>query len=149
MARIYLSRLLFAKNNLRFTILLTFIFTLLTSTQLAYANNKNSSASCLKLENTMLQAPCLSKIKTKVEKELTLWHNNHIFNLTDLEKSTGRSDLLIVFKRSMKDFVDYRESHCRWQYLNTPSTEQALITYQHCFIQLTQQRVDLLTYLDK
>ncbi|MGJ8693882.1 MAG: lysozyme inhibitor LprI family protein [Thalassotalea sp.] len=134
----------------------TFILLLSTSISLLFISN----FAVAKLANTVKlceqQNPkdddlafCLDRVKNLVDKELTTWVNNQVFNLEELKKVTGRGAALNIFNRSQAHFVTFREDNCRWQYLQIAPATGAAVAYKKCYIQLTQARSDELASLNR
>ena len=91
---------------------------------------------------------CLDIVKTFSDKELTTWINNQTFILEEFAKASGRQAALKVFKRSQRDFIAYRENHCRWQYLHLSPDKTATPAYKKCYIQITKNRIAELSQLN-
>lgn len=85
---------------------------------------------------------CLDNEKSKLDRLLTTWVNNHVFELGETVKSTGRKSALNMFNKSQKSFVNYRENNCRWHYLERLPHDDANLYYKECYLRLTQERID-------
>lgn len=90
---------------------------------------------------------CLDDVKKVLERELQTWVNNHIFNLEDKALETGRYAALKMFKRSQSDFITFRDSNCRWQYLAISPAPSADIVYKKCFVMAIQSRITELSQI--
>lgn len=90
-------------------------------------------------------AMCLDRIKNKTDRELQTWINNQTFELEELASSTGRRSSLDMFKRSQRNFIDYRENNCRWQYLASSPSDKAASVYKLCHILMTKNRIQELS----
>lgn len=91
---------------------------------------------------------CLDGIKNQADKELKTWTNNQVFVLKELMKSTGRSSALDIFRRSQRNFEQYRENNCRWQYLQISPASGASVAYKKCYIRLTKAKSQELANLN-
>ena len=109
---------------------------------------KNTLGSCeAKMTTPVDVSRCLDGIKVKKDRELQTWVNNQTFILEGLSRNSGRSAVLDMFKRSQRNFIDYRENNCRWQYLVISPDANAAIAFKKCYITITQYRIDELTKL--
>lgn len=106
------------------------------------ANATKSLSDCAdKVEDIEGYSMCLDRVKDATDSELQIWINNQTFELEELAASTGRRSPLDMFNRSQRNFIEYRENNCRWQYLaNSPSSEAASI-YKMCYIFLSKNRI--------
>lgn len=108
-----------------------------------------SIASCqLNVFSNIEISRCLDGVKDKKDRELQTWINNQIFILEELSTQKGRRTSLDMFKRSQRNFINYRENNCRWQYLMVAPDASAAIAYKKCYITLTQYRIEELSNLD-
>ncbi|MGB1262151.1 MAG: lysozyme inhibitor LprI family protein [Cognaticolwellia sp.] len=108
---------------------------------------KNTIASCEKKATTAEVSRCLGGIKEKKNRELQTWINNQTYILEDLARSSGRRTVLDMFERAQRNFIDYRENNCRWQYLAVSPDASAAVAFKKCYITLTQYRIDELAKL--
>jgi len=92
---------------------------------------------------------CLDDVIVFVDRELQTWINLHSFNLEEKALVNGRNSALKMFKRSQSDFITYRESDCRWQYLAIPPEQGADLAYKECYILLSQSRITALSNIEK
>lgn len=114
--------------------------TLITTTPIAsYAASVDDCAD--KMTEIEAYAMCLDRIKNKTDRELQTWINNQTFELEELATATGRRSSLDMFKRSQRNFIDYRENNCRWQYLASSPSEKAASVYKLCHILMTKNRI--------
>lgn len=88
---------------------------------------------------------CFDNLKSNLDSELQTWINNHVFNLEEKSRSTGRNAALKMFKRSQNDFITFRDNDCRWQYLAISPDKGADLAYKKCYIVVTQSRIDELS----
>ena len=85
---------------------------------------------------------CLDKQIQTLNRDITLWGNNMVFELEEISKKNGRSDALRLFKKSQKTFTKYVEQNCRWQFLVLlPDRTSAAIKYKTCMIEMSEARV--------
>jgi uncharacterized protein YecT (DUF1311 family) len=96
-------------------------------------------------ENPKHLSRCFDTLKTGLERELQTWINNHVFNLEEKSRSTGRYSALKMFKQSQNDFITFRDNNCRWQYLAISPDKGADLAYKKCYILATQNRIDELS----
>lgn len=96
-------------------------------------------------ENPKQLSRCFDALKAGLDRELQTWINNHVFNLEEKSRSTGRYSALKMFKRSQNDFITFRDNDCRWQYLAISPDKGADLAYKKCYIHVTQHRIDELS----
>lgn len=92
---------------------------------------------------------CLDVVKERTEKELETWVNNQMFVLEELAKSTGRKSAYVMFQRSQKNFITYRENNCKWQFLVELPSSVAAPSYKKCFIMTSKDRINELSRISK
>lgn len=111
---------------------------------------KESIKTCQEKMKTIVDiSRCLDGVKAHKERELQTWVNNQTFILENLAMNTGRRTALDLFKRSQKNFINYRENSCRWQYVAVVPDPSAATVFKKCFITLTKYRIDELANLNK
>lgn len=94
-----------------------------------------------KVEDIEGYSMCLDRIKDATDRELQTWINNQTFELEELAASTGRRSPLNMFNRSQRNFIEYRENNCRWQYLANSPSAKAASTYKMCYILMSKNRI--------
>ena len=105
-------------------------------------NANKTIVDCQKKKSTIEEySMCLDGVKESIDRELQTWVNNQTFELEDLALSTGKQSPLVMFKRSQRNFLTYRENNCRWQYLTTSPSEEAASVYKSCYILLSKNRI--------
>ncbi|MBU1438925.1 MAG: DUF1311 domain-containing protein [Gammaproteobacteria bacterium] len=78
---------------------------------------------------------CLDAELEQAERELVTWENGHLFQLQEMAEKTGRDDPLKVFIRSRNQFKQFRNDHCRWQYLALiPDSQAGASVFKECMI---------------
>jgi len=92
---------------------------------------------------------CLDLERTKVDRELETWVNNQLFRLEDKAEATGRQSAFNLFKRSQKQFLKYRDTNCKWQFITKLPSTDAAMSYKICHILTTQDRIKDLARLSK
>ncbi|WP_426370392.1 lysozyme inhibitor LprI family protein [Pseudocolwellia sp. HL-MZ7] len=92
---------------------------------------------------------CLDLVKIKIDRELETWENNQLFILEDVAETTGRQSAFNMFKRAQRNFITYRDSNCKWQFLaELPSNDSAPV-YKECYILTTKDRINELSRVSK
>ncbi len=94
-----------------------------------------------KMPNIEEYSMCLDRVKDVTDRELQTWINNQTFELEELATKTGRHSPLDMFKRSQRNFLDYRENNCRWQYLASSPSSKAASIYKMCHILMSKNRI--------
>lgn len=92
---------------------------------------------------------CLDQVKESVDRELQTWINNQTFILEEFALKTGRKASLEMFNRSQRNFINYRENNCRWQYLHISPNILAAPAYKKCYINTTQYRINELSKINQ
>jgi len=88
---------------------------------------------------------CLDSVIKKYERELKTWESNIEIKLTGTNAFNGKEEAMFVFKKSKKDFEDYRARNCNWQYLAAlPDVDSAGIINKECNINMTLTRINSL-----
>lgn len=85
---------------------------------------------------------CLDTVVKQYHRELTTWETNIELKLQSLASTAGRRDAITAFKRSVKEFKEFRKRDCAWQYLAMlPDVSSASIITKECDINMTIQRI--------
>jgi hypothetical protein len=88
---------------------------------------------------------CLDAALEQAERELVTFENGHLFQLQELAQKTGRDDPLKVFTRSRNHFKQFRNDHCRWQYLALiPDSQAGASVYKECMLEQLKLQSELL-----
>lgn len=92
---------------------------------------------------------CLDIAKIKVDRELETWVNNQLFILEDIANTTGRKSAFNMFKRAQKNFITYRDSNCKWQFLAQLPSNISAPAYKKCYILTSKDRIKELSRIAK
>ncbi|NQY33435.1 MAG: DUF1311 domain-containing protein [Alteromonadaceae bacterium] len=131
-------------------IILSIIVIGLQTSTFAHAKQGGTIESCEKKQNNNIEySQCLDSVKESIDRELQTWVNNQTFLLEEFTIRTGRSSALIMFKRSQKNFITFRENNCRWQYLAEAPSVTAASTYKKCYIFTSKNRINELNLISK
>ena len=88
---------------------------------------------------------CLDSVITKFHRELVTWESNIEIKLNGTNEFNNKNEAIFVFKKSKKDFEDYRSRNCNWQYLAAlPDVSSAGIINKECNINMTITRINSL-----
>lgn len=88
---------------------------------------------------------CLDQNIAELEREQTIWINKLTLDLNKFAQDTGNTQLLPIFKRSLKEQQRYQEDSCRWRYLHKmPNNTKAAITYKLCEIDIIKHHIEVL-----
>jgi uncharacterized protein YecT (DUF1311 family) len=97
---------------------------------------------CESIEQTAEKlSRCLDEVKETLDRELQTWVNHHTFNLEEKALVTGRYSAMKMFKRSLGNFITFRDNDCRWQYLAISPEKGAGTAYKKCYIIVTRGRI--------
>ena len=99
-------------------------------------------------KNRLDYGRCLDTQLIKINREMLSWDTSIEVKLEELSESTGRSEALTSFKRSIRQFEKLRKTHCQWQYLATlPDITSASNLVKECSIDFTKTRINKLMEL--
>lgn len=130
-------------------IIFTSLVLIFSFTGITHAAPQKSIAHCEKTEKSPSDlSQCLDKVKRAVDLELQTWINNQTFILEDIASTTGRTSALVMFQRSQRNFIEFRENNCRWQYLAISPGTGAAPAYKKCYILLSQSRIKELSNIN-
>ena len=116
----------------------------------ANAAQDNTLQSCeKKLDNNLEYSQCLDRVKEATDRELQTWVNNQIFLLEEFATRTGRNSALVMFERSQRNFITFRENNCRWQFLVNAPSVKASSAYKKCYIFISKNRINELNIINK
>lgn len=88
---------------------------------------------------------CLDIEIASLERSQQTWINKLTLDLAKIQEDTGNTQLLPIFKRSIKSQTRFLEDSCRWRYLQKmPNATQAAIVYKRCEIRVLQQHLEVL-----
>ncbi|GAA80991.1 hypothetical protein P4S65_12155 [Pseudoalteromonas sp. B131b] len=88
---------------------------------------------------------CLDTQINKAKLVQGSWIQKRKYELTTSQESTGNTQILPLFMRSISNNEKYIESACQWRYLlKLPNATTAAISYKICEIQLINQFTDAL-----
>jgi len=87
---------------------------------------------------------CLDSVKDEADRVLQTWINNQTFILEEI----GINPALMMFNRSQRDFVTFRQNNCRWRYLLLSPSTKAAPAYKKCYVETTQSRIKELSLID-
>ena len=88
---------------------------------------------------------CLDSVIKKYHRELLTWESNIEIKLNGTSAFNDKKEAVFVFKKSIKDFEDYRARNCNWQYLAAlPKVGEAGIINKECNINMTITRINSL-----
>ena len=131
-------------------IIVTSIVIGLQISSFANANQGRTIKSCEKKKiNNVEYSQCLDHVKESIDRELQTWINNQTFLLEEFALTTGRRSALIMFQRSQKNFLKFRENNCRWQYLAVSPSVTAASTYKKCYIFISKSRINELNLISR
>jgi len=75
------------------------------------------------------------------------WIQKRKYELTKSQESTGNTQVLPLFMRSITNSEKYLESACQWRYLiKLPNATTAAISYKLCEIELINQFTESLKH---
>ncbi|MCQ8877012.1 hypothetical protein NQT69_03040 [Pseudoalteromonas shioyasakiensis] len=96
-------------------------------------------------DDTKKYIQCLDKDIAALERSQQTWINKLTLDLAKIQEDTGNTQLLPIFKRSIKSQTRFLEDSCRWRYLQKmPNATQAAIVYKRCEIRVLQQHLEVL-----
>ncbi|OUS72790.1 hypothetical protein B5G52_06255 [Pseudoalteromonas sp. A601] len=88
---------------------------------------------------------CLDKEIASLERSQQTWINKLTLDLGKIQDDTGNTQLMPIFKRSIKSQNRFLEDSCRWRYLHKmPNATQAAIVYKRCEIAILEQHIEVL-----
>lgn len=95
------------------------------------------TAQCdLKRQSEVVYITCLDEQIKQTERTRKVWLNSINTKLEKKQNTSGNTQPLTLFNRSLKQYDDYVESNCRFRYLiNMPSTNKAIIAFKNCQLQ--------------
>lgn len=120
---------------------------LLTTSQYSFADEVCTLAAKATTDETKHYIQCLDTQIDKAKQVQDSWIQKRKFELTKLQESTGNTQVLPLFIRSIKNNGKYLESACQWRYLiELPNATTAAISYKLCEIKLINQFTEALKH---
>lgn len=88
---------------------------------------------------------CLDTELNKAKQVQGTWIQKRKYEIKQLEQSSGNTQVLMLFMRSIDNNEKFIKSACQWRYiLKLPNTKAAAINYKLCEIKLINQFTDSL-----
>lgn len=100
-----------------------------------------------KFSDNVTYSTCLDSLLSTKTRELETWQTDM---QTKLKEVTSRLDVLPLFEKSNKEFEQFKNKNCKWQYLTfLPDVESAVNMSKECQVYMTIQRINELKQLSK
>lgn len=118
---------------------------LLITSQYSFADDTCTLVANASTDEAKRYIQCLDSELERAKQVQGTWIQKRKYELGQIEDSTGNTQVLPLFKRSIINHEKYIESSCQWRYLlKLPNATTAAINYKQCEIQLTHQFTDIL-----
>jgi len=118
---------------------------LLATSQFSFADEACTLTAKATTDEAKRYIQCLDAQIDKAKQVQGSWILKRKFELIRSEESTGNTQVLPLFMRSIKNNEKYLESACQWRYLiKLPNTTTAAIRYKICEIELINQFTEAL-----
>lgn len=103
-----------------------------------------------KFDDKVNYSACLDTVHTSKVRELEIWQKNIVFKLQEVAEINGRRDAITLFKSTSKEFEQFKNKNCKWQYLSMlPDASIAANMSKECHIYMTIQRTNELKQLSQ
>ncbi|MBQ4832243.1 DUF1311 domain-containing protein [Pseudoalteromonas sp. MMG010] len=88
---------------------------------------------------------CLDSDINTAKRIRSTWIEKRTYELTENQQTTGNTQILPLFKKSLLSYDKFIEQSCQWRYiLKMPNATKAAITYKHCEIALINAQIEQL-----
>ncbi|WP_024593485.1 MULTISPECIES: hypothetical protein [unclassified Pseudoalteromonas] len=120
---------------------------LLATSQYSFADEACTLAAKATTDEAKRYIQCLDSQIDKAKQAQGSWIQKRKYELTKSQESTGNTQVLPLFMRSIKNNEKYLESACQWRYLiKLPNATTAAISYKLCEIELINQFTESLKH---
>ena len=120
---------------------------LLATSQYSFADEACTLTDKASTDEAKRYIQCLDAQIDKAKQVQGSWIQKRKYELTKSQESTGNTQVLPLFMRSITNSEKYLESACQWRYLiKLPNATTAAISYKLCEIELINQFTESLKH---